>query len=180
MKTWIVTFGSSHEHPLTGESLRDCYVRVPAETYRGAHDLMFASVFGRKWAFVYEYADYDDIPDGTLKEPGRAAGVESWPLREVPWIPPSNVARYLVACHEALDASGLTSDRWVDLVVQPAEILAQRVLAATECGATEHANSGRCVRPVGHAGRTGPVPPGYQSTWLQGHYFDYPEVANHA
>jgi len=135
MRTWFVTFGGSHTHPLSGESLRDCYVRVPAEEYRDVHQLMFASVFGRRWAFVYEYADAADVPrdgfDGAQLQ--RSAGVERFGLREVPWIPPSVMARRLLDLANG-DTGGdwailLSPDRWVDLVVNPAEVEHQRAIA---------------------------------------------------
>lgn len=130
MRDWIVTFGGGHEHPLTGEPLRDCYVRVPAETYRDAHDLMLASVFGRQWAFVYEYGDDDELPDGVRPGIGRSAGVNRYKLREVPFIAPSEMAVRLLADEVARAESRLSGDRWVDLVVQPAELELQRAIAA--------------------------------------------------
>lgn len=112
MRDWYATFGSAHEHPLTGESLKDCYTLVPAATYHEAHELMIRSVFGRQWAFVYEHAD---LPD----EQERAAGVVRWGLREIPFIAPSPLSDVVWAAFAKLP---VLPDLWVDAVSQPVEL----------------------------------------------------------
>jgi hypothetical protein len=58
------TFGLSHTHPVTGDSLSGCYVISDRETV--------LKHFGRYWAFEYPHADG---PHG--------AGVEKYNLREI-------------------------------------------------------------------------------------------------
>lgn len=134
MKLWIATFGGGHTHPLTGESLRDCFTRVPGEDYRAAHNTMSMSVFGRAWAFLYEY---EDAPGEKVRKAdyGRAAGVKRFGLREIPFIPPSEVARTLWAAADHDAAIAARVSWWVDRAVQPAELAHQRILAARDVAA---------------------------------------------
>lgn len=67
-RVWWFTFGYDHVHPLTGESLRDCYVEVTGDSEETRIRMM--EVFGNKWAFQY--------PEGDL-------AVTKHNLRRVPW-----------------------------------------------------------------------------------------------
>lgn len=69
MSEYIFTFGFAHEHPDTGEPLRNCYVVIRANTSEEAREQMFAR-FGRKWSMQYRSRE--------------AAGVEKYHLREIP------------------------------------------------------------------------------------------------
>jgi hypothetical protein len=53
---WIFTFGVGHVHPITGESLRGCYVRIPGD-YEAARAEMLAR-FGQAWCWQ-EPGDWD-------------------------------------------------------------------------------------------------------------------------
>jgi hypothetical protein len=70
-QSYIFTFGFAHVHPITGESLANCYVRVPGNIEE-SRDRMFASIFGRTWGFQYPTEE--------------AAGVEKWGLTEIPFV----------------------------------------------------------------------------------------------
>lgn len=63
---WIFTFGMGHVHPTTGESLRNCYVRISGD-YETARAEMLAR-FGQAWCW---------------QEPGDWRGVEQYKLREI-------------------------------------------------------------------------------------------------
>lgn len=52
----VFTFGYSHHHPVTGQNLGKCYVKVDGDADL-ARARMFASVFGRRWAFDYPNAE---------------------------------------------------------------------------------------------------------------------------
>lgn len=64
----IFTFGYGQTHPLTGESLADCYVRVAGDSAT-SRARMLASPFGRNWSMQYATPE--------------RAGVERYGLREV-------------------------------------------------------------------------------------------------
>jgi hypothetical protein len=69
-EAWVFTFGFSHVHPFTGESLASAYVIVPG-TVTGSRARMLDR-FGRGWSHQYRTpAD---------------AGVEKYGLREIDWI----------------------------------------------------------------------------------------------
>jgi hypothetical protein len=73
---WIFTFGYEHRHPVTGESLDGCFVRVPAQTYMQARERMHAS-FGNKWSHQYENES--------------SVGVARYELREVEFLAPEQI-----------------------------------------------------------------------------------------
>lgn len=54
---WIFTFGYGHVHPLSGEALDDCYVRIRS-TFSAARHEMFER-FGVHWAFQYGSREID-------------------------------------------------------------------------------------------------------------------------
>lgn len=72
---WIFTFGFAHEHPVTHESLAQCYlvIEAPEEV---ARDRVW-KVFGAQWSMQYPSEE--------------AAGVERFNLRriELPELPPT-------------------------------------------------------------------------------------------
>jgi len=146
-KHWYATFGHGQHHPLTGENLMDCYTLVPGETYEEAHGLMMQSVFGARWAFLYEHAD------------GKGgAGVERWKMREVAFIPPSPLSAVVWAAVERFPS--LSFADWIQFVAQPVEVAWHRAIAALDASdrphsAVEHGEAGlalsnRCIgdRPV--------------------------------
>jgi len=124
-KHWYATFGHGQHHPLTGENLMDCYTLVPGETYEEAHGLMMQSVFGARWAFLYEHAD------------GKGgAGVERWKMREVAFIPPSPLSPVVWAAVERFPS--LSFARWVEFVAQPVEVAWHRAIAALDASDRPH------------------------------------------
>ena len=50
-QNWLFCFGSDHTHPVTGESLAGCYVRIRGTT-NAARRRMFAA-FGPHWSTQY-------------------------------------------------------------------------------------------------------------------------------
>jgi hypothetical protein len=68
MSEWIFTWGTGHRHPVTGESLMDRFVVIPAEDYESARRKMVGR-FGTKWCGQYESRE--------------AAGVARFDLREL-------------------------------------------------------------------------------------------------
>lgn len=52
----VFTFGFGHHHPVTGQNLGKCYVKVAGNADL-ARARIFASVFGRRWAFDYRDAE---------------------------------------------------------------------------------------------------------------------------
>jgi hypothetical protein len=68
-REWLFSFGYGHVHPITGESLAGCYVRIRG-TVDSSRDRMFAA-FGPRWAFQYRTAE--------------ELGVEEYGLREIPY-----------------------------------------------------------------------------------------------
>lgn len=64
---WYFTFGGDHVHPITGESLRQAYVKI-AGTCDSSRELMLR-IFGQRWSNQYATAD--------------AAGVARFELRQV-------------------------------------------------------------------------------------------------
>lgn len=52
MKTFYYTFGFSHEHPTTGESLSRKFIKIEAEDSTIAR-LKMVSTFGTNWAMEY-------------------------------------------------------------------------------------------------------------------------------
>jgi len=125
----------------------DCYTLVPGDTYEEAHGLMMQSVFGARWAFLYEHAD------------GKGgAGVERWKMREIPFVPPSPLSAVVWAAVERFPS--LSFAHWVEFVAQPVEVAWHRAIAALDRGdrphsAVEHGEAGlalsnRCIgdRPV--------------------------------
>jgi hypothetical protein len=150
VKTWIVTFGSAHTHPLTGEPLGDAYVRVPADTSERARRLMTISVFGLRWSHLYEYANLEDVPDGTGVDPSCYAGVRMYRLREVEWIPPSAVAEMLARANadHTSPTGKIAPSRWIVDVVQPAEIAHQRAVRLIAGLPAEPARCSDCDAPA--------------------------------
>lgn len=64
---WIFTFGFGHVHPVTGESLANCYVVITGDVNTSREAM--ARLFGLKWANQYPSKE--------------AAGVEKYRLRQV-------------------------------------------------------------------------------------------------
>lgn len=62
---WIFTFGPDNLHPVTGESLGGCYVRVPGDY--GTSRAAMLGAFGRAWSSQYP-ADIDLAEYGPLRE----------------------------------------------------------------------------------------------------------------
>lgn len=52
MTEYIVTFGFDHINPITGKTLANNYVRVPALDYDEARDKI-SGRFGDKWSMIY-------------------------------------------------------------------------------------------------------------------------------
>jgi len=48
---WVFTFGYDHVHPVTGDLLSHCYVRVPGDIDQARRKMM--DVFGRAWSQQY-------------------------------------------------------------------------------------------------------------------------------
>lgn len=72
---WYFTFGPDHQHPKTGESLANHYVKVPGN-YNTSRDLVIRD-FGRNWAFQYrELSDFD----GSKRTPPK-----QYRLKELIW-----------------------------------------------------------------------------------------------
>lgn len=67
-REWIFTFGFGHVHPVSGEPLANCFVRIRAESSDAARDKMEAR-FGLKWSIQYDSEE--------------AAGVTRYRLREI-------------------------------------------------------------------------------------------------
>jgi hypothetical protein len=67
-ETYVFTFGYDHVHPLTKESLADCYVVVPGDRETSRKRVL--TQFENKWAFQY---DDDSIP-------------KQYHMREIKWI----------------------------------------------------------------------------------------------
>jgi hypothetical protein len=68
------TFAQNHVHPVTGESLARCYVKIPVPQYprywRQVPHARMLALFGRDW-----FAEYDTP---------HSAGVTEYGLREIP------------------------------------------------------------------------------------------------
>jgi hypothetical protein len=64
---WIFTFGFSHQHPDTGESLANCYVVIEGDVESSRETMI--QHFGQKWAMQYP----------TLED----AGAERYGLRRI-------------------------------------------------------------------------------------------------
>lgn len=64
---WFFTFGFGHVHPVTGESLANCYTTIMGDV--NTTRALMAEKFGNKWAFQYPSRE--------------AAGVEKYNLKYV-------------------------------------------------------------------------------------------------
>jgi hypothetical protein len=64
---WFFTFGFDHVHPVTGESLANCYTTIMGDIDQTR--ALMAERFGNKWAFQYPSRE--------------AAGVEKYGLKYV-------------------------------------------------------------------------------------------------
>lgn len=53
-EAWIFTFGFDHIHPVTGDLLAHCYIRIPGTIDTSRQKMM--DVFGRDWAQQYPLA----------------------------------------------------------------------------------------------------------------------------
>lgn len=63
-ESWVFTFGFGHTHPVTGDSLANCYIKVRGDINETRQAMERA--FGNKWAFQYRDEE--------------AAGVEKYKL----------------------------------------------------------------------------------------------------
>lgn len=65
MITQYFTFGHSHTHPDTGQSMEDFVIEIEAPTKDMARDAM-VEIYGYKWAFQYDEMPASD-PKGYYK-----------------------------------------------------------------------------------------------------------------
>lgn len=56
LKNYYFTFGQNHIHPLTGESMKDYYIKLKG-TYNSTREIML-SIFGLKWSMQYNEKDF--------------------------------------------------------------------------------------------------------------------------
>ena len=71
MKTYYFTFGQSHQHPETGELMKDYWVEIKNKTIDEARKIMF-KCYGTKWSMQYDETDFDKsfFPKGCYEELG--------------------------------------------------------------------------------------------------------------
>lgn len=67
METHYFTFGQSHVHPETKESMKDYWIEIVADSVEKARRKMF-EMFGNKWGFQYHESQfmryYSQFPKG--------------------------------------------------------------------------------------------------------------------
>lgn len=67
MTDYIVTFGYDHINPITGKTLANNYVRVPAINENEARDKI-RSRFDNRWSMIYDSEDKAGVQRFNLQE----------------------------------------------------------------------------------------------------------------